>query len=653
MPHMRQWQMKLPLLLCCLLLTLGFLVPENVYRFPLDEHTTLAGTFGELRSNHFHSGIDIKTGGRTGAPIYAIQDGYVSRIKVSPYGFGLGVYLRHPDGRYSVYAHMDRFNQTIEARVWAAQLQSQTYDQELYLPAGEIPVRRGELLGYSGNSGSSLGPHLHFELRDPEERIMNPLIHYRDKVVDRIPPTVQEIGFEPIDPDSRVRGEFRKLILPPAGSNGNYEISTLIKVQGRIGIEYRGYDLLDGAPNHCGINHVRLFLDGTQIYAFDLEVFSFDESRYINQHIDYGYFQQHNKRFEKAYQDFGNEFSAIGATRDRGMIVLQDDAVHHFRLELADGYGNTSTLSGRLQRDDARDPLATRPAPAAFPKISHEIRRNVLVITAQNPPQHYREGLSYTTRYGDVRLLPPAYTQGSNMVFLLPLERHRYPARFQDESSRLDLRLNLQEEISPYKNNLVELDELQLYFPYESLYAPLHIEVSQEPGTADMYSDVFTVGNDRVPVFKPYLVSFVPNRPLNREQLVVAKKGKGKWEYAGNSLGEDGNVYAAMREFGTFCLMADTEPPFAAPVNFSAGKGIPLSQKTLKIRIDDTFSGIDSDRIFCTIDGKWAMFAYDFKTKHITHEFSRPLTKGEHVLELTLYDKARNLRRERYTLNFY
>lgn len=644
---------RLSLLICCsLFFLLGFLFPENVYRFPLDNHSTLSGTFGELRPNHFHSGIDIKTGGKIGAPIYAIQEGYVYRIKVSPYGFGKAIYLRHPDGRFSVYGHMNRFNPEISARISAEQRSTRTYDQELYLPKDEMVVGRGELLGYSGNSGSSFGPHLHFEIRDPEEQIMNPLDYYQGKVVDNIKPTVQEIGFEPIDPDSRLRGEFRKLILPPSGSNGKYTINTLIKVKGRFGIEYRGFDLLNGAGNHCGINHVKLYLDEELVYTFDLDLFSFDESRYINEHIDFAYYKQTNKRFEKAYQDFGNQFSAFGESVNRGLLEVKDADIHNFRLELSDGYGNTSTVSGRLQQDMS-DPFAVRPPQSNSPRIKHEVRRNVYVLTAENPHASYKEGIAYITPDGARKMLMPAYTRGNKMVFLLPLRRYEYPVRIVDRIGKINLEPQFQEEIFPYKNNLVELDELELYFPYESVFRNLHLEVTQKPGTSKMYSDIFEVGNSQVAVFKSYLVSFVPNQPVDRNHLIVAKREKGKWKYAGNTLGEENNVYTAVREFGEFCLMADTVQPTIVPINFSPGKSLSSGQKTLRIKINDSFSGVDSDRIYCTFDGEWAMFGYNFKTKQMTHEFKEKPEKGQHILEVNVYDKANNHQQKRYQLTFY
>ena len=247
-----KWKLGLLMVLVALVIGAGPADPTK-YRFPMDgSEFLLSGTFAELRSNHFHSGIDIKTGGETGKPLYAVRDGYIYRIKVSPYGFGKAIYLRHEDGEFSVYGHMRGFNDDIEEFVYQKQYASKRYEQEIYLPEDEMPVRRGQLIGYSGNSGSSLGPHLHFEIRDPEERIMNVVSYYRRSIRDQIPPIIQTIGVQAQDAASRVNEKFEKLELKPEGSNGNYSIPGIVKVKGRVGLEYHAYDLLSGAPNHCG-----------------------------------------------------------------------------------------------------------------------------------------------------------------------------------------------------------------------------------------------------------------------------------------------------------------------------------------------------------------------------------------------------------------
>ncbi|MEM7037282.1 MAG: M23 family metallopeptidase, partial [Bacteroidota bacterium] len=194
---------------------------SQLYRFPMKgSDFLLSGTFGELRSNHFHSGIDVKTGGEIGRHLFAVRDGYIYRIKVSPYGFGKAIYLRHPDGQFSVYGHMSGFNEEIEEFVYQKQYASKKYEQEIYLPENQMPVRKGDFIGYSGNSGSSLGPHLHFEIRDPDERITNPLKHYMSMIRDKRKPIIQTIGFESLEAGSRVNGEFDKVEIRPEGSPG-------------------------------------------------------------------------------------------------------------------------------------------------------------------------------------------------------------------------------------------------------------------------------------------------------------------------------------------------------------------------------------------------------------------------------------------------
>ena len=344
----------------------GISSPDERYRFPLNfSDPAISGTFGELRSNHFHSGLDVKTGGSTGHKLFAIADGYIYRLKVSPWGFGKAVYLRHPDGKFSVYAHMKGFPEDIENFIYQKQYASKKYEQEIYLSKNRFPIKKGQLIGYSGNSGSSSGPHLHFEIRDPDERILNPQKHYRDRIRDTKKPIIQTIGFEAMDAGSRVEGEFAKKEYTPEGGEGAYRIPGIIKMSGRVGLEYHAYDLLDAAGNHCGINYAKLYLDNELIYEFALDRFSFDEKKYINVHFDYRHWKRKSQKFQKCYVEPGNEFSAYKNMRNRGIIAPKDGKVHSVLLELTDTYGNTIHPShpGAKRSPFLQHPIPTYPLP--------------------------------------------------------------------------------------------------------------------------------------------------------------------------------------------------------------------------------------------------------------------------------------------------
>lgn len=631
---------------------LGTTPVSDLYRYPLGrEFNVLSGTFGELRRNHFHSGIDIKTGGEEGRPLYAVREAYVYRLKVSPYGFGKAVYLRHPDGTFSVYAHMSRFNQEMEDFVYQKQYASKKYEQEIYLSKDRIAVKKGELIGYSGNSGSSMGPHLHFEIRDPDESIMNPLLEYRHLVSDQKKPIVQEIGFEAMDASSRVNGQFEKYKVVPTGSEGNYEVPGIVDVWGRVGVEYRAYDLLNGAGNHCGINYTRLFLDDTLVFEFALEKFSFDEKKNINVHFDYPY----NKifgggKFEKAYKDNGNTFSAFKNMVNRGILELKDEGIHNFRLELGDSYQNTSVIRGRMRRKFKRN------LPASFEYkgktvMDSWVKRNVLVVRIKNPQPSQSDGLLVEYDDGRVEKLEPAYLQKPYLIFLLPLNKWKHPRMIQDPETGEKLTFNYRKTILREKNNIVDVGDLQLYFPYESVFDTLPLDVKVLPRESRTWSQVYKVGNSATPLYKSFVLQFKAEPQANPRHLVVARKNRyGRWNFVGRDIKEDGTVYASSSEFGEFAVMADSIPPRIKASNFSDGGTV--KGKSLRIKVTDNFSGVVSDRLLLLLDGNWILGEFDAKTASVTYRWKDRPSPGKHVLELFAYDSADNERRESWTLNF-
>ena len=234
--------------------------PQDYFRSPLDVPLILSGTFAELRSNHFHSGLDIKTQQRTGLNIYAAAGGFVSRIKVSHYGYGKALYITHPNGYTTVYAHLKKFSKDIEAYVKKHQYDKESYEIELFPNAGDLKIEKDSIVALSGNSGGSGGPHLHFEIRDKAERPMNPMLFGID-IKDSMNPKISAIYAYPIDENSFINksNSKKKLRLTPL-KNGDYTVEN-IEAFGNIGFGIETNDRQDLAANKNGVSNIQTFVN--------------------------------------------------------------------------------------------------------------------------------------------------------------------------------------------------------------------------------------------------------------------------------------------------------------------------------------------------------------------------------------------------------
>ncbi len=626
--------------------------PAQPYRFPMaGQAFMLAGTFGELRSNHFHSGIDIKTNGGIGQPLLAVRDGYVYRIKVSPIGFGKAIYLRHPDGEFSVYGHMSDFVPAIKDLVYQKQYASKQYEQEIYLDEGQMPVRQGELIGYSGNSGNSSGPHLHFEIRDPEEHIMNPLHYYQPFVADHKKPQLTGIAFEPITIDSRANGRYEKLELKPEGANGDYRVVDVVRLQGKVGLEYDGFDQLDAAANSCGINYAKLYLDEQLIYDFVLDKFSFDDKRYINVHFDYQHFKESGRKYQRSYIEPGNQLPCFPQRQLGGLIELHDDLVHNLRLELADGYRNTSTLRVNVQRERP----ATLPGTLAGgngQSLRHAMHRNVCVLRMSKPVTRQLSGLDVAYLDGSTSKLLPAYLHNDELVYLLDLNQSKPPIFVADPVAGHKVDFHIGKVVTPGQDNLVAEGELQVFLPAGCVFDSLPLHVKRRPGGSRAYSDLYEVGSMDKPLFKSMVLSFNPTKQGDRSHMVVARMQGGSWVFVGKEPKEDGSIVASSADFGTFCVMADSTCPQIKPLNIKDGASLAASQKTISLTLTDEFSGINTQKILCTIDGNWELFEFDAKTSTITHTLRHPAGGQRHVLHVMAFDNANNLAQATFTITY-
>lgn len=317
---------------------------------PIGIPILLSGNFGEPRSSHFHTGIDIKTGGRTGLPVLAALEGSVVRVRVAPGGYGKSLYVQHPGGLMTVYGHLNRFSPEIAAYVIKEQYRVESFAVDLYPEEGTFIVDQGEEIARSGNTGSSQGPHLHFELRNLRSgNPMNPQRTTLD-ISDNIPPLLerlfiynQSVRYEPWIPVSR----------RISGQAGQYQLNQneVLPVSPLSTFGIQGYDLLDGSHNHCGIYQVSLYVADELIFEYHLDEVAFNEARYIHSFMDYPRFQHDNDPVIHLFVQPNNHSSLYTFTSNRGYVQFLPDSVYHVRIEASDISGNTSTLTFRVQLD--------------------------------------------------------------------------------------------------------------------------------------------------------------------------------------------------------------------------------------------------------------------------------------------------------------
>ena len=321
---------------------------ESVTNFhpPLDIPLLLSGTFGELRSNHFHAGIDIKTQGRSGLNVYAIEDGYVSRIKVSPWGYGKAIYITHPNGYTSVYAHLMRYHGKIQDFVIKNQYIEQSYSIELFPKEGEFLVKKGQVIGLSGNTGSSFAPHLHFEIRKSNNQKPQNVLHFNFDVKDNLPPIIKEVKFYPQTDYTLINGNNESLKVKVKGNKGTYFIDQKVDISGPYSIGISTYDVLDGANNKNGVYAIDLFVDSLMVYSHEMEAFSFQETKYINTHKDYMEHKKNNKKFHKCFKAPNNPLSIYNYILNNGTISPRKNQFIEFFVD--DVYGNSSTLTFKI-----------------------------------------------------------------------------------------------------------------------------------------------------------------------------------------------------------------------------------------------------------------------------------------------------------------
>ena len=341
---------------------------KNLFAAPLKFPLSLSASFGEIRTDHYHSGVDIKTQGVTGKEVIAADDGYVYYILVSPTGFGKAIYLRHASGFSTVYCHFEHFTPEIDAYVKSLQYQNRSFSITITPPENRFRFKKGDIIGFSGNSGSSFGPHLHFEIRKTDgEKPVNPLL-FNFGIEDNIKPVIEMLGIYKESDKTYINGNTRNLIISAAGSNGNYYLSedNTIRISGLAGFGVSSHDSMNDSPNRFGINSIDLQIDSIPWFSYEINEFSFSETRYINAHIDYESYVRNNLSIEKAFVLPNDKLDLYRNYMNNGLFDFSDDKTHNIKITVKDGSNNISILTFKVISDSQESVNVGKTADSTF-----------------------------------------------------------------------------------------------------------------------------------------------------------------------------------------------------------------------------------------------------------------------------------------------
>ena len=534
-------------------------VANPQFGVPFDFPLLLSGNFGELRSNHFHGGLDFKTQGVTGKPLMAIADGYISKVTVTAGGYGNALYITHDNGYTSVHGHLDRFLPEIARLVREKQYAEQSFVVTLEFGPEEFRVRQGETVAYAGNTGYSFGPHLHMEIRttDTNEPI-DPLPFYKDKIVDNIAPRATHImvygGAPLLSPQGgkvlsasqwrnlKTNGNEREenMLWSVSSPLGGNEGGLVFYAWGRIGTAISANDYMNNTTNNYGVRYVRLYVDDQLVSSSDVDRFDFDENRLINSWTDYAVQRSTGRWYMRSTIAEQNDLRMLRADGNRGWVTIDEERDYHFRYELEDLYGNTSTY--------------------------RFVIRGVCMDIPQRLPNYYdRMYASRANRF---------YTNG-----------------------------------------------FELWIPKGELFDDVELAYEVVPSETD-YAAHYKLSETRIPLRKGAEITMPvnPQKNVDTKKLYVARVDGKQRTYCGGTY-KYGRITANITELGTYTVCADTIAPKITPIGSSAWKGqgrvvVRITDGETGIR--DYRGMIDGRWVLFKYSSKTARLTCDLKAEGIT-----------------------------------
>ncbi len=591
------------------------------YLFPIKPGNTtiLTGTMGELRNTHFHAGLDIDTPG-IGVPVLCADEGYIARATATTGGYGNVLHVTHPDGNTTVYAHLDQFKGAVGDFIRKERYARKVSEIDLTFAPNQFPVSKGELIGLSGNTGGSGGPHLHFEVRNENNEAINPLTYEFTEVKDNMAPVVFKVALKTMNNQSRINDQFGRFEFSVVKNGNRYSLPYPILAHGQIGIEVLAHDKMENSRFRYGINYIDMQVDSQVVFTQTIDKVNFSESRRILTLMDFRTLELTGARYNKLYIDDGNRLDYYPHVLTKTGIVINNKETS-IDIRLKDYNGNEAKVHFMLMPNPV---VKTSPILTSQNKpYDTEIQENTLKVSvkkcsADSTITIWQQRKSTT--------VSSTYQGEHQRVYLIDLSK-TLPDSIQ--TCQGSIRYNFKDRIPSETDYKYYSDLVDIEFSNQSLYDTAYLIMNYDTLNNQ---EVFSIGSRTVPLHKSILITLKPrlNYFQSHDLGLYRKEGRG-FIYVPSEWNNN-RVKFSTRDFGDFTLMRDTIPPTITKIG--------LSTAAARFKIRDNLSGISYFE--ANINGEWLLMVYDYKTGILKSEKldNSKLLKGD--FELKVVDQAGN-----------
>jgi murein DD-endopeptidase MepM/ murein hydrolase activator NlpD len=584
--------MKVTLISCLSVLSFSANAQQQNFRYPLDVSPSFSGNYGELRNNHFHGGIDCRVGGVIGAPVFATDSGYVSEISISASGYGNALFITHPNGFTSVYGHLSGYSDRIKKLILERQYAAKRSEIDIELQPNILRVDRGEIVGYAGNSGSSMGPHLHFEIRDTKSNTQLNLFERNFvKVEDNTPPQLTRVLFVGYSEKDGVPVSKPVRMVSTVSTVRNVKgKKTTVLPQSVVMLPQRSYvaidaiDRMSGTSAKLAVEEYNVYLDNNRIFSLNIGEVPLDKNRYINALIYFPYKAKGGAPLIKSLVEPGNALKDRITAKHSGLIVLNDNNVHQVKVEVLDYKKNVTSRIFNVQKSTGNveyEVIPDEPDTAPIPLRIGEMNNSVSSECEPGKEMYMEWFLAnvYNTKGFEISISPA------------------------------------------------------------SLYSPILFKADTAAARVNSYAPVWDIGDKTVSLHFPAIVRVKCNIPdsLASKAVFVAVSGRGGLTSVGGTC-SDGTMTAKIRNFGRFTVATDTKAP---NISTAMRDGAAVRGKEIKFRVSDNLSGIRSYEVL--IDDNWVVTSMDAKTATLSVPLQdAKISRGKHKVEVNVVDSCGN-----------